>query len=137
MHPRPPISTRPAIRFPYPTLFRSLSSRSSITPPSTLVSYGSMNLFAGPAGSAPGHGLRLWPCLAFEDARAGRFEHDAPVPTCEDFHDRQPLPPLSWPCERRRSEEHTSELQSLMRTSSAVLCLQKKNQPTSNTTHTT
>src|SRR3546814_2872881 len=27
-----------------------------------------------------------------------------------------------------RSEEHTSELQSLMRTSSAVLCLNKKNQ---------
>src|SRR3546814_4950104 len=28
---------------------------------------------------------------------------------------------------RMRSEEHTSELQSLMRTSYAVLCLQKKN----------
>src|SRR3546814_9858139 len=29
---------------------------------------------------------------------------------------------------RRRSEEHTSELQSLMRTSSAVFCLKKKQQ---------
>src|SRR3546814_7384987 len=29
-----------------------------------------------------------------------------------------------------RSEEHTSELQSLMRTSYAVFCLKKKNQPT-------
>src|SRR3546814_6269125 len=29
-----------------------------------------------------------------------------------------------------RSEEHTSELQSLMRTSYAVFCLNKKNQPT-------
>src|SRR3546814_5733488 len=29
-----------------------------------------------------------------------------------------------------RSEEHTSELQSLMRTSSAVLCLQKQNKKT-------
>src|SRR3546814_8409818 len=28
---------------------------------------------------------------------------------------------------RRRSEEHTSELQSLIRTSSAVFCLKKKN----------
>src|SRR3546814_2637451 len=28
-----------------------------------------------------------------------------------------------------RSEEHTSELQSLMRSSSAVFCLKKKNQP--------
>src|SRR3546814_7487281 len=30
----------------------------------------------------------------------------------------------------RRSEEHTSELQSLLRTSSAVFCLKKKNQHT-------
>src|SRR3546814_8950422 len=30
---------------------------------------------------------------------------------------------------RIRSEEHTSELQSLMRTSYAVFCLKKKNQP--------
>src|SRR3546814_1422506 len=33
-----------------------------------------------------------------------------------------------------RSEEHTSELQSLMRNSYAVFCLQKKNNTTSNTT---
>src|SRR3546814_1834025 len=32
----------------------------------------------------------------------------------------------------RRSEEHTSELQSLMRISYAVFCLKKKKQPTSN-----
>src|SRR3546814_982222 len=31
------------------------------------------------------------------------------------------------PCRRRRSEEHTSELQSLMRISYAVFCLKKKN----------
>src|SRR3546814_4588897 len=30
-------------------------------------------------------------------------------------------------CDQRRSEEHTSELQSLMRISYAVFCLQKKN----------
>src|SRR3546814_5438069 len=39
---------------------------------------------------------------------------------------------VSGPClvlrlRRRRSEEHTSELQSLMRISSAVFCLKKKN----------
>src|SRR3546814_9444158 len=36
----------------------------------------------------------------------------------------------AWPCGRklaRRSEEHTSELQSLMRISYAVFCLKKKN----------
>src|SRR3546814_4469669 len=37
---------------------------------------------------------------------------------------------------RLRSEEHTSELQSLMRISYAVFCLKKKNQPKSNTTPT-
>src|SRR3546814_2306277 len=36
---------------------------------------------------------------------------------------RQICPPLSW----IRSEEHTSELQSLMRISYAVFCLKKKN----------
>src|SRR3546814_3062149 len=45
---------------------------------------------------------------------------------------------------RKRSEEHTSELQSLMRTSYAVFCLKTKNnkhtnthQHTTTTTHTT
>src|SRR3546814_6312368 len=32
-------------------------------------------------------------------------------------------------CKTRRSEEHTSELQSLMRISYAVFCLKKKNKP--------
>src|SRR3546814_2210643 len=36
--------------------------------------------------------------------------------------------------EHMRSEEHTSELQSLMRTSYAVFCLKKKNYPNTNTT---
>src|SRR3546814_3476734 len=35
--------------------------------------------------------------------------------------------------EQRRSEEHTSELQSLMRTSYAVFCLKKKTTKTTNT----
>src|SRR3546814_1346093 len=37
----------------------------------------------------------------------------------------------------RRSEEHTSELQSLMRISYAVLCLKKKKKEIPHTTHTT
>src|SRR3546814_9294914 len=36
----------------------------------------------------------------------------------------------------KRSEEHTSELQSLMRISYAVFCLKKKNITTNNTQHT-
>src|SRR3546814_7905816 len=42
---------------------------------------------------------------------------------------------LKQPGKIRRSEEHTSELQSLMRISYAVFCLKKKN--TSNTNKTT
>src|SRR3546814_20237485 len=38
---------------------------------------------------------------------------------------------------RRRSEEHTSELQSLMRISYAVFCLKKKNKNIDKTKHTT
>src|SRR3546814_2788759 len=37
---------------------------------------------------------------------------------------------------RRRSEEHTSELQSLMRISYAVFCLKKKKQNTTKTSYT-
>src|SRR3546814_5345050 len=87
LHHAPAASCAARLRLPLPRLplpgpgALPPSSRSSITPPSTLVSYGSMNLFAGPAGSAPGHSLR--------------------------------------------SEEHTSELQSLMRISYAVFCLNK------------
>src|SRR3546814_1146911 len=40
----------------------------------------------------------------------------------------RPDPPRRAGGERRRSEEHTSELQSLMRISYAVFCLKKKKQ---------
>src|SRR3546814_1741909 len=39
--------------------------------------------------------------------------------------------------DRSRSEEHTSELQSLMRISYAVFCLKKKNTSINNNKHTT
>src|SRR3546814_5738871 len=39
----------------------------------------------------------------------------------------RPVTEPAKPARRRRSEEHTSELQSLMRTSYAVFCLKKTN----------
>src|SRR3546814_1333250 len=39
---------------------------------------------------------------------------------------RDPRPVRQWYGDRHRSEEHTSELQSLMRISYAVFCLKKK-----------
>src|SRR3546814_6329432 len=94
---RPPRSTRTDTLFPYTTLFRSC--------------------------------IRLrrycfWRCWAFWRVR----RHSSTSPAlerkswifCSDFV------PLLQARPRTRSEEHTSELQSLMRISYAVFCLKKK-----------
>src|SRR3546814_20902624 len=49
-----------------------------------------------------------------------------------DFHQRRDHNPFDVLCQRKRSEEHTSELQSLMRISYAVFCLKKKNKKNEN-----
>src|SRR3546814_6902997 len=55
-----------------------------------------------------------------DDGRPGSaIAHDAPAPP------EIPRPADYQPRARRRSEEHTSELQSLMRISYAVFCLKK------------
>src|SRR3546814_5363361 len=57
------------------------------------------------------------------DITPSRDSHE--VRHCENArHARSGLP--RWPSETSRSEEHTSELQSLMRISYAVFCLKKK-----------
>src|SRR3546814_4600511 len=119
---RPPRSTRTDTLLPYTTLFRSLR--------------------AGPAGrGACGEGegaLSARPGSRdrephAQDRRRGdpRGRHRravdlCPPPACRlrraavrARRDRR------WP-DHRRSEEHTSELQSLMRISYAVFCLKKK-----------
>src|SRR3546814_4818638 len=95
---RPPRSTRTDTLFPYTTLFRSETAR------------------------RPG-GARQWP-RQYPDSR-------------RDRHDRRGLSAFlpeagasAAACRtgraHGRSEEHTSELQSLMRISYAVFCLKKK-----------
>src|SRR3546814_3541116 len=93
---RPPRSTRTDTLFPYTTLFRSEQDR-----------------FSG------------WhPASAFLQRRGGRRR--------QLWRDRRgdrarDQPRLRRPgTQDRRSEEHTSELQSLMRISYAVFCLKKK-----------
>src|SRR3546814_5285582 len=55
------------------------------------------------------------------------YQHDRASKICGvDRHDRE---------DRCRSEEHTSELQSLMRISYAVFCLKKKNTQYTNQTN--
>src|SRR3546814_6541893 len=69
-----------------------------------------------------GHGVCAPPSI-YSAARAGRPRTAAGRPDSPDVGRirRKPRPPG-----RRRSEEHTSELQSLMRISYAVFCLKKK-----------
>src|SRR3546814_9650761 len=104
---RPPRSTRTDTLFPYTTLFRSPEVEPRVG------------------------------AHASED-RAGEPRQE--TQQCVDQRESQHIaqrerhsPPPRLP----RSEEHTSELQSLMRISYAVFCLKKKNNyTTSHTTHT-
>src|SRR3546814_9596142 len=102
---RPPRSTRTDTLFPYTTLFRSKASGISLA--------NSPILAAAAAASS------LVPFDAFKYSVMALA-----------------LPPIdfisSWRCLTAavRSEEHTSELQSLMRILYAVLCLKKKKKNT-------
>src|SRR3546814_10479087 len=97
---RPPRSTRTDTLFPYTTLFRSVH-------PADIL---------GLLGLA---GLHI-------DRRDHRWHRPDPcVPACPLLGLVQDQAEGS---ECRRSEEHTSELQSLMRISYAVFCLKKKKQ---------
>src|SRR3546814_3371878 len=101
MRREPPRSTRTDTLFPYTTLFRS--ARGTRLAGDAARDDGSCRKHA------PGQRLAL-----IETARGRRGPH-----FLQDR--RKPRPQV------KRSEEHTSELQSLMRISYAVFCLKKKN----------
>src|SRR3546814_4130564 len=110
---RPPRSTRTDTLFPYTTLFRSGHASAAAEASSLRLTLRRVVIeaFAADAIAAPGL-LRQFldaPLLA-----VGQVEFENPV----------------------RSEEHTSELQSLMRISYAVFCLKKKKTKCLNTTYT-
>src|SRR3546814_8745543 len=109
---RPPISTRTDTLFPYTTLFRSPAGCRSQS-----------SVWSGSCGvRMAGH---TW--LPPTD-QLGSHSNSA-VPNTMRYHAK---------IVKRRSEEHTSELQSLMRISYAVFCLKKKKQLTTiqHTRHT-
>src|SRR3546814_14549602 len=112
---RPPRSTRTDTLFPYTTLFRSEGDRHQHSSPRLRRSIGVR------------HGV---PILSEHEARAGRRiaarrAEAAFVARCpEQVVDAPEQPDLRSAVQR--SEEHTSELQSLMRISYAVFCLKKK-----------
>src|SRR3546814_14725078 len=119
---RPPRSTRTDTLFPYPTLFRSrLMSDAGGSVAEADVFEDLHTPLTAEASSAKGAGLRLGPsvgCGAQHGHEIAKVLLDLPTvgSKVECVHCRMPQ-------RRFRSEEHTSELQSLMRISYAVFCL--------------
>src|SRR3546814_4705743 len=94
---RPPRSTRTDTLFPYTTLFRSIG---------------------GIGDAAEGKfGVEMVDIVLSGDRARQFFAHVADGQRRRDDVEADAIP---------RSEEHTSEIQSLMRTSYAVFCLKKK-----------
>src|SRR3546814_4481939 len=109
---RPPRSNRTDTLFPYTTLFRSdhVGHRRAVA--------------AGVAAAAL--------AAAGEPRRRGLHPRRLQGARRRLLHGRRAAPAAAGPARLRplaagRSEEHTSELQSLMRISYAVFCLKKKN----------
>src|SRR3546814_3048422 len=114
---RPPRSTRTDTLFPYTTLFRSdIGMRHDITARDPMPSHDTVHQ---------------------RDQRSDLFFRERPVTPFMsriDYFDADAgavhvgyAPPIGQPgMPGARSEEHTSELQSLMRISYAVFCLKKK-----------
>src|SRR3546814_9175340 len=108
---RPPRSTRTDTLFPYTTLFRSLA-----LPPADPASRGDAQPVGGPIRPSRNSN----PTSRSRSSRAGpsRSTHFARCASTNAGAIARLV---------ERSEEHTSELQSLMRISYAVFCLKKKN----------
>src|SRR3546814_8390538 len=117
---RPPRSTRTDTLLPYTTLFRS-PLRVDLAPADRKRAASAEGLFP----ALPGTGRPAWRGL-----RAGEREL-ARKPRPGGAVGPQPVGARCLECRlgrsAARSEEHTSELQSLMRISYAVFCLKKKN----------
>src|SRR3546814_6972663 len=100
---RPPKSTRTDTLFPYTTLFLSMSI--------TVYTYDAKVGLHETEVSVHHHVDGAYPSNVWIMVKSG-LSHNAAI--------------LSLDNAEHRSEEHTSELQSLMRTSYAVFCLKKK-----------
>src|SRR3546814_3304718 len=100
MRRRPPRSTRTDTLFPYTTLFRSLTNIEKV-------------LLPLPVERIDFKGMRDTESHIQGSLRMGADRASSVIDAKQVHHDV-------------RSEEHTSELQSLMRISYAVFCLKKK-----------
>src|SRR3546814_4457296 len=114
---RPPRATRTDTLFPYTTLFRSvdMGARPFCT-------------FRAPRFRPDRLGMGR-AALRHQQNAGGRLKPQSELGNSRGVQSR--------PCRGAvRSEEHTSELQSLMRISYAVFCLKKKNTKRNNQTQT-
>src|SRR3546814_2456751 len=128
---RPPISTRTDTLFPYTTLFRSLEVLKGV---SLEARQGDVISMIGASGSGKSTFLRCINLLEIPDAGevrvAGELIRMVPSRTgglrAADSRQVDRIRSRLGMVFQNRSEEHTSELQSLMRISYAVFCLKKK-----------
>src|SRR3546814_6369048 len=107
---RPPKSTRTDTLFPYSTLFRSADALRAAGMPveDDLIAYGKVSVDSG------------------RDCALQLLENPMPPDAMVAVEDFTALGAMQAIKQKGRSEEHTSELQSLMRISYAVFCLKKK-----------
>src|SRR3546814_3350316 len=110
---RPPRSTRPDTLFPYTTLFRS----PRIIDGDTLETLDKKRVRLSGIDAPDADGKGNVPKIAAQLYLGELVKQNGGMDCTSDFQDEK----LTI-----RSEEHTSELQSLMRISYAVFCLKKK-----------
>src|SRR3546814_9540561 len=127
MHRLPPSSTRPHTLCPSTTRFRSMSNAQQTHIP-LIFSEPGLDI-AGPVGLDDVRGLILAALGASPVSRGiggPVFQYIGSLESPSSIGLAGPDGTYLTLDLQRRSEEHTSELQSLMRTSYAVFCLKKK-----------
>src|SRR3546814_6656985 len=120
---RPPRSTRTDTLFPYTTLFRSLEVLCSRSAPDGSQFCGQQRNSLCELSFTE---RTYWPPPPrWSRSRAQTLRRAGALPACDGERTRG----------LERSEEHTSELQSLMRIPYAVFCLKKNNNQPKRTSH--
>src|SRR3546814_3048805 len=128
---RPPRSTRTDTLFPYTTLFRSVSDSTpafaqALKERGYKLARGDRRGFVAVDMKGEVYAVARWAGVKTKDVRA-RLGDEKALPSVDQRKQEFAA---------ERSEEHTSELQSLMRISYAVFCLKTKTQ-NNNMTKTT
>src|SRR3546814_5303741 len=139
---RPPRSTRTDTLFPYTTLFRSSNVAAAHTTQADRRSKGQARRASHwsyeaerPLSRRQGESLLVEPGTPLRGVQIDAGHGAAPYPCAIAAKATPAGPQICGDTMRRssqhgRSEEHTSELQSLMRISYAVFCLKKKTNQT-------